>query len=203
MLIRRIAERVCLLGVMLASMPAIARADAVPSLPAALEAASRSSRFPTVETGRVDADRASVAVGEDRLTALNLRLGLELRFGLQTEYPSLPSPEPIAPTSTRSVPGNGGSLFIVALVGLGTIGGARSSRRLGLAWAPEWVHTGGPEQIGHSTVFDLSGDFEPFVVRPYELPSQARHWFATVIRVFFAHQCPVPQAAPRGPPCRA
>lgn len=112
----------------------------------------------------------------DELSELNKRLGLDDRSCLdgasatcatepvETRVPSIPS-------SSR----NSAVLALAALTGIGVLGGARSIRKLSGSCAPDWYHTGGPQQIGYATAFDVSGEFVPPVPLPFDALAPAAY----------------------------
>jgi hypothetical protein len=127
---------------------------------------------------------------------------------------ALPAPSRVAPPAfreqsdtpvLREVPPvqNSAALALCALVTLGAYEGGRSLRRLYAAGAvPEWYHTGGPQQIGHATPFDLETPALPACV--FEQPSDLQRGFSYRIprerRSRFCPQFFLLIEAPRGPP---
>jgi len=72
--------------------------------------------------------------------------------------PALPPAALDAATTVRELPGLAGSasLFVSAMLSLGTWQVVRSAKRLHLLDTfPDWYHTGGPFQIGHAVAFDF------------------------------------------------
>jgi hypothetical protein len=188
-LTKRLAERALSFAGILMLLTAVARAEVSPS-----ESLGAGLVRPS---GQVHDFRA------DRLETLNRRLGLKAGFALTIQRPIAPEPIEPNPQGRNPESRSPGSLVIVALVGIGTIGGARSTRRVGLAWAPDWVHTSGPQQIGHSTVFDVSGDFDPFVERPFECPAPGFFWSLNPCLIPLESESVFLRVAPRGPPACA
>ena len=96
------------------------------------------------------------------------------------------------------------SLYLSVLIGVGGWHFVRSARHFNMSAAPEWYHTGGPIQVGHSTPLDPSFGTPPLChfeqpvvhqsllnrIRPDESPG-------------FESQPCLLLAAPRGPPLSA
>ena len=93
------------------------------------------------------------------------------------------------------------SLFLSAMLSIGGWHVLRSARHIHLGALPEWYHTDGPDQIGHTASFDLN--FSALPLCCFEQPVGERPSLFRVRR----DQRPrcdarsfVTPAAPRGPP---
>lgn len=60
------------------------------------------------------------------------------------------------------------SLFMSAMITLGSWQLVRSAKDLSLGHLPEWYHSGGPVQVGHATPFDL--DYNSLVLVTFDEP---------------------------------
>lgn len=122
--------------------------------------------------------------------------------------PVVPAPASSAVLSThgeiRELPGLPGSasLFLSAVLSMGGWHLVRSARQLHWGALPEWYHTGGPLQIGHTVPFDLNLSASPPCC--FEQPAGERPYLYRVRRELRprcdAQQFLVILAAPRGPP---
>lgn len=94
------------------------------------------------------------------------------------------------------------SLGLTALLGLGAYQATRSLRKLNLGSLPEWYHSGGPQQIGHATPYDLDGP--PVAVCVLDTPAWSTGLNVTVSRLADRILSPphrvLAVTAPRGPP---
>ncbi|HEY3242745.1 MAG TPA: hypothetical protein VGM03_05270 [Phycisphaerae bacterium] len=113
---------------------------------------------------------------------------------------SAQSPQPT--TYTLNLPGTPGSatLFLSAVLSVGALRVLRSAKDLHIGALPEWYHTGGPQQIGHTVAFDL--DFGAFLPCSFEQPVSARPSFRRTYDspLRCIAQCVRTITAPRGPP---
>lgn len=94
-------------------------------------------------------------------------------------------------------------LSVGAVLGLGLLRAGRALRDGALSVAPEWYHTGGPQQIGYATPIDPTLSFShALVAAPAAVvPSVAPHRYADFLDLCIV----LPRAAsrpsaPRGPP---
>jgi len=114
--------------------------------------------------------------------------------------PTLASPE----DSADPLPPEPASLSLV-LAGLGSLGAwqlGRAARTLHFGPVPEWFHTGGPVQIGHTYAAnpDCSAVFE---VCAFDQPvgkHAVLHRMRCEPPLIFLPQCILTSEAPRGPP---
>lgn len=118
-----------------------------------------STAFPSIAPRIADVCEPASS-SASRLEELNRRVvGVPASNGLASPN-FLPPPHPELPATARGPSndaprGNSLSLFVIAIASFGAYGGVRSIKRVGANYAPDWYHTGGPQQIGYSTVFDL------------------------------------------------
>jgi hypothetical protein len=84
----------------------------------------------------------------------------DLRTILSGDLPARQLPAvPADPAKERKIkplpdPPGSASLFLCAVGTIGAWQVSRSARRLNLAEVPAWLHTGGPDQIGHAVRLD-------------------------------------------------
>ncbi len=102
-------------------------------------------------------------------------------------------------------PPSSGALFLSAMLSLGLWQVVRSSRDIHMAAMPDWYHTGGPVQIGHSTPCDLN--YDNLVLCPFEEVDDGRLTPCVTSWVHFntnlVAQClHASVAGPRAPPIR-
>ncbi len=138
-----------------------------------------------------------------------LRLaGVDFACGGLTRSAAALAPPAVAETSDepdalRQLPEAPSSLVLglTALAGLGLYHAGQTIRKVQFAPAPDWYHTGGPQQIGHATPLDLDSWDLPLCVLDEvtpEIPQIIRFREGAVLESPL-NRLPV-ATAPRAPP---
>jgi hypothetical protein len=150
-------------------------------------AVSPTSLFETTPTGLLSGQEWVAELAAERLAPSEPVSPLS--SGFDTAVIQLPP----APSST--------ALFFSAMLSLGAWQLARSSRDLHLGPMPEWYHSGGPAQIGHTTIFDFEYSAVALCVFDEPIPAPVlSQWLARESRPRVLDQHILSKADPRGPP---
>ena len=189
--------------VMAVAATAIAHADLVPAPWAQAEVARATAVQPRpnpVPTASVSPVLVSSAISDADWLGSNLPVALtpiglshstsDARQGPVIEMP--PAPDSAV-------------LCLSALAGLGVWHLGRSARKLNFGVLPEWYHTNGPAQVGHTTPLDLEFSYAALPLCRFESPDTDEppppSWLRLVELIEGSYcQYSLPVTAPRGPP---
>ncbi len=128
-------------------------------------------------------------------------------FALRGRSLALPKAESSTHEIVRELPPDSGGASLL-LLGLGTLGLLRAGRlakQVHLGDVSEWVHTGGPWQIGNALAVDLSCDCVDLPLCVFERPSEGlqkicRGLTHEQVSVFLKSQWSVRSLPARAPP---
>lgn len=111
------------------------------------------------------------------------------------------------PAHLELPPAPGGDRLVCSgLLMILSIPAFRSARQWNFGAVPAWLHTAGPDQIGHRVTFDVvfSGTPLPaWAVPEIDCPRSVRPERGREFNPRLCAQCRLPVAAPRGPPNRS
>lgn len=163
----------------------------------------RADLMPAGDVSALTVQTSRTAVATESNTTLGPAFAGELAEVLDRTAPTDSQKQAAVIQELPPAPGSA-ALFLSALASIGAYHIVRQARHLQLGAIPEWYHAEGPDQVGHSHVFDfLQPGLLPCSYDGDNIAPIARQWALPTIFIKPASADPPRYRAPRAPPLLA